>query len=287
MNSKHKQIGLLGATGMVGTGFAHMVETSPHRLRAFPRSEFDILSNSIDTLNLDGCDVVVNLAGMTNRMMINSKSEASGDICNSVFPQILARKCSLLKIPLIHLSTDCVFSGGIGPHTENATPDATDPYGVSKIKGECPELSMVVRTSIIGPEQKNFNSLFCWFLSQKNTCDGFVNHLWNGVTNIQFAKKLSKIIKEEKRNKFPEIDLIKNPLMSVSDIMTHHGFYKDGDDSDPKLPKNDSKKPENYMKNTTNVAHFQLVQFFRIVFIFSDQYGIWHFNFARECSRKF
>jgi len=179
---------------MVGTAFAHMVEVSPHKLRAFHRSKFDILTNSVDTLNLDGCDVVINLAGMTNRMMIDPKTEASGDVCNGKFPQMLARRCSALKIPLIHLSTDCVFSGRVGCHAENAIPDATDPYGVSKIKGECPEESMVVRTSIIGPEQKKFNSLFCWFLSQKNTCNGFVNHLWNGVTNIQFAKILIQII---------------------------------------------------------------------------------------------
>lgn len=206
MNIRHKRIGLLGATGMVGTGFARMVEISPHKLRTFLRSEFDILSNSVDMLNLDGCDVVINLAGMTNRMMINSKTEASGDICNGVFPQMLARRCAALKIPLIHLSTDCVFSGRIGLHAENATPDATDPYGVSKIKGECPEETMVVRTSIIGPEQKNFNSLLCWFLSQKNTCDGFVNHLWNGMTNIQFAKILIQII---------ESDQIKNGVYHV------------------------------------------------------------------------
>ena len=84
MNIRQKRIGLLGATGMVGTGFARMVEISPHKLRTFLRSEFDILINSVDMLNLDGCDVVINLAGMTNRMMINSKTEASGDICNGV-----------------------------------------------------------------------------------------------------------------------------------------------------------------------------------------------------------
>ena len=191
---------------MVGTGFAYMVETSPHKLRTFLRSEFDILSSSIDILDIGGCDVVVNLAGMTNRMMIDSKSEASAEICNSVFPQMLARKCSALEIPLIHLSTDCVFSGKVGPHTEKTEPDATDPYGISKIRGECPEESMVVRTSIIGPEQKNFNSLFCWFLRQKNSCNGYVNHLWNGVTSIQLAKILIKII---------EKDQIKNGVFHV------------------------------------------------------------------------
>ena len=77
---------------MVGTGFARMVEISPHKLRTFLRSEFDILSNSVDMLNLDGCDVVINLAGMTNRMMINSKTEARTKLTDKLWqPQQITR----------------------------------------------------------------------------------------------------------------------------------------------------------------------------------------------------
>lgn len=94
---------------------------------------------------------------------------------------------------LFHASTDCVFAGTRGDYRVDDTPDADDEYGVSKQLGEgvahWPNVS-VLRVSIVGPDLGGGHGLLGWFLKQSEArpVSGFVNHFWNGITTLEWAR---------------------------------------------------------------------------------------------------
>lgn len=122
------------------------------------------------------------------------KSPYQSILINSLLPHDLARICEFLGIKMIHITTDCVFSGSKGKYSEESPHDCLDSYGKSKSLGE-PKNCMVVRTSIIGPEQHKNASLVAWAQAQAGKeVRGFTNHIWNGVSTKQYAKVCETII---------------------------------------------------------------------------------------------
>jgi dTDP-4-dehydrorhamnose reductase len=98
---------------------------------------------------------------------------------------------------MIHITTDCVFSGKHGNYNENAIHDEINDYGMSKSLGELCKAT-IIRTSIIGEELMNKRSLLEWVKSnQGKEINGFTQHFWNGVTCLQLAEIIYKIIKDE------------------------------------------------------------------------------------------
>lgn len=113
---------------------------------------------------------------------------------NAMFPKLLHLACVSRACELIHISTDCVFSGKTGKYTETDPHDATDIYGITKSLGESEEYC-VIRTSIIGEEKNNKLSLLEWVKrSQDKQIMGYVNHQWNGITCLQLAKVIKQVI---------------------------------------------------------------------------------------------
>jgi len=140
---------------------------------------------------IGGVDAVINCAGMI-------KQKGSPDpglmlFLNGALPHILSRQYGE---KLIHITTDCAFSGIAGaPYDENSPKSPNDLYGLSKSLGEPSATSLVLRTSIVGPELDSGVSLLGWFLQQAGkTAKGYTTHLWNGVTTKEFAKACRKII---------------------------------------------------------------------------------------------
>ena len=115
---------------------------------------------------------------------------------NALLPHILNEICFKNKVKLIHLSTDCVFSGNKGYYKESDNPDPVDKYGASKLLGEIIEGdALTIRTSFIGPELFNKKSLFEWIKSQKDgEIDGFDKAIYSGLTTYAFAKVVEQII---------------------------------------------------------------------------------------------
>lgn len=110
---------------------------------------------------------------------------------NSYLPLLLARVTNEIDSKLIHISTDCVFSGKKNtPYTENDFKDGSDFYGITKALGEpIAANTLTLRTSIIGPEIKRDGSgLFHWFMNQNGSVNGFEKMLWSGVTTLELAK---------------------------------------------------------------------------------------------------
>jgi|TARA_R110002050_G_scaffold191543_2_gene326370 dTDP-4-dehydrorhamnose reductase len=138
-------------------------------------------------------DLVINCVGV-----IKQQEDAENPLhvlpVNSMLPHRLAELCALAGARLVHISTDCVFSGDRGGYSETDESDAKDLYGKSKFIGEVTTMPHVVtlRTSIIGHELQSRNGLVEWFLSQNNAIKGFTKAIFSGVP----VNHLSWIIKE-------------------------------------------------------------------------------------------
>lgn len=140
-------------------------------------------------------DVFINCIGAI-KPQVDKLGPLNAIKVNSIFPYILSEFCDEYAIKLIHITTDCVYSGKKGNYSESDKPDATDIYGLTKAAGE-PRNCSVIRTSIIGEEVLNGRSLIEWVKSMSGkTIYGFTNHFWNGVTCLQLAKAIDQIIKQ-------------------------------------------------------------------------------------------
>jgi len=117
---------------------------------------------------------------------------------NALFPHLLAQLCVQKRIRLIHMSTDCVFSGAKGMYTEDDFPDAGDLYGRTKYLGEVDYPGcLTIRTSIIGRELDSFHGLLEWFFSQQGKqVKGFKKAIFSGLTTNALSEIIGTIIEQ-------------------------------------------------------------------------------------------
>ena len=195
-----KKIVILGSTGMLGSMLLeYFSSTNKYEITSSVRNiDFESNNNFLfDPLinymsELPYADYFINAIGTIKPFM--SKNMSDSIYLNALFPRDLADECNKKRIKLVHITTDCVFNGLKGSYSELDDHDATDVYGVSKSLGE-PEGSTIIRTSIIGEETRNFSSLLEWVKSNRDKeVDGYTNHIWNGITCLQFAKICRDII---------------------------------------------------------------------------------------------
>lgn len=202
-----KRVLILGATGMLGNAvskyflskpeyFVYLAARNRKLLQdAFPAADripYDAM-NIVDVEDRDykEYDYVINCIGTIKPFMASDPIAAR--YINAVFPWQLADACGNTK--LIHITTDCVFSGNKGKYMEIDAHDALDDYGKSKSLGEPIDRCMVIRTSIIGEEIHKNASLIEWAKSQKGKqVKGFTHHKWNGITTTTYAKVCEHII---------------------------------------------------------------------------------------------
>jgi len=186
---------VLGSKGMLGYAVTNYFEKKGNDVTKLSRDEFDIANDSISKLKnyVEGKDVAINCAGVIKPRIATMSIEDVIKV-NSIFPKNLAKLCKAKSIKLFHITTDCVYTGKKGKYDENDYFDAEDLYGLTKNAGENNEC-MVLRTSIIGEENGQSRSLLEWVRSQKGKeVNGYTNHLWNGVTTLEFAKIIEHII---------------------------------------------------------------------------------------------
>ena len=138
-------------------------------------------------------DLVINCIGLIKQMGHLARDPLFSISLNAMFPHRLSLICRTAKIRLIHISTDCVFSGKKGNYVETDQSDAEDLYGRTKFLGELHYPHCVtLRTSIIGRELKSHLGLIEWFLSQTGTIRGYTKAIYTGFT----TDELSRIIKD-------------------------------------------------------------------------------------------
>jgi dTDP-4-dehydrorhamnose reductase len=114
---------------------------------------------------------------------------------NSLFPHRLVALCQEVEARLVHISTDCVFSGRQGSYRETDRPDADDLYGRTKLLGEVDyENAVTLRTSIIGPELGGSLGLVGWFLQQNQEVRGFTRAIFSGLTTHELARVIRDFV---------------------------------------------------------------------------------------------
>ena len=138
--------------------------------------------------------LVINCVGLVKQLSESNDPLLAIPI-NSLLPHRLARICDLGGARLIHISTDCVFSGNKGGYTESDHSDAQDLYGRTKYLGEVDYPNAItLRTSIIGHELQSANGLVCWFLAQEKKCKGYVNAVFSGLPTVALAKIIRDVV---------------------------------------------------------------------------------------------
>ncbi|PZD95144.1 SDR family NAD(P)-dependent oxidoreductase [Paenibacillus sambharensis] len=139
---------------------------------------------------------IVNAAGVLNQYA--EKKPADAYLVNGLLPHWLRYAANEAGARLIHISSDCVFSGYDGGYTEDQRPDGVSVYAVTKAIGEVWDpRHLTIRTSIIGPEiRDNGIGLLQWFLKQQGTIKGYERVMWNGVTTLELAKAVHYAIEQ-------------------------------------------------------------------------------------------
>jgi dTDP-4-dehydrorhamnose reductase len=199
---------VLGASGMLGNallrffseseGFTTVGTVRSARAAAMlPEALRKNVIAGIDVQDVDSVtrlltnvrpDLVVNCVGVVKQL-----AEADDPLVtipiNSILPHRLARLCALAGARLVHLSTDCVFSGKKGMYSESDQPDCYDLYGRSKLLGEVDYPNAItLRTSIIGHELGGTQGLLNWFLSQQRQVNGYTKAIFSGLPTVEIAR---------------------------------------------------------------------------------------------------
>ena len=139
-------------------------------------------------------DVVINCIGLI-KQLAESDDPLQAVPINTLLPHRLAKLCKLSGSRLVHMSTDCVFSGDKGGYCESDVSDADDLYGRSKYLGEVDyPHAITLRTSIIGHELQSPHGLVNWFLSQKDSCKGYSKAIFSGVPTVVLAQIIRDIV---------------------------------------------------------------------------------------------
>ncbi len=139
-------------------------------------------------------DVVVNGVGLV-KQFAQSEDPLVALPINAIFPHRLAQLCSLAGARLVHISTDCVFSGAKGGHKEEDVPDARDLYGRSKLLGEVDyPHAVTLRTSIIGHELSSAHGLIGWFLAQQGNVKGYTRVIFSGLPTCELARIIRDLV---------------------------------------------------------------------------------------------
>lgn len=192
---------IFGSNGMLGR-YLNSYLSSTFEVIPLQRIDYDISTMNYPSLykllqskNIKTNDIIINAAGLIpeakHKKSLNNRLYFT---INTTFPIILSFICQQLEVKMIHITTNCVFSGQKGSYNEQDTHDESNDYGVSKSLGEMGPAT-IIRTSIIGEEFNNQRSLLEWMRSEEG-CHiyGYTNHLWNGVTCLQLTEIIKQII---------------------------------------------------------------------------------------------
>jgi dTDP-4-dehydrorhamnose reductase len=206
---------VLGVTGMLGSAVFRLFHgdsnhevwgtlRNPGGAKHFSESAKGSLISNVDILDQDSLvavlaqvkpDVVINCVGLI-KQLADAKDPLSALPINAMLPHRIAKLCALSGARMIHISTDCVFSGRKGLYSEDDISDAEDLYGKSKYIGELHSApnAVTLRTSIIGHELGSQYSLVDWFLSQNGTVKGYEKAIFSGLPTVELARVIRDFV---------------------------------------------------------------------------------------------
>lgn len=219
---------ILGCNGMAGHTVSLYLKEQGHGVIGFARKKSVFVDTIIGSAEIksdlrqaivrEEFDCIINCIGILNSDAERNKDRAV--FLNSYLPHLLETITVDLKAKIVHMSTDCVFSGRRGAYLKDDFRDSETFYGRSKALGEIDnKKDFTIRTSIIGPDMnKEGVGLFNWFMQQTSSIQGFSNVKWTGVTTLQLAKIIEKIVEEGwsgLHNLVPENYITKHELLTL------------------------------------------------------------------------
>jgi len=158
--------------------------------------DFDCVTRVFETVKPH---VVINAARLTKKR-VDEKDPLPAVAINALFPHRLHRVCEINSVRLIHISTDCVFSGRTGDYSEKSLPDAEDLYGKSEALGEpVGGKALTLRVSCIGHELGEPHGLVEWFMAQKGSVKGFKYAIYSGLPSVELARVVADYILPRRR----------------------------------------------------------------------------------------
>lgn len=233
---------VLGAGGMAGHLVATYLREQGHSVDTLSGKKsldkntviMDILDKNAfeNFLNTHKYDAIINCIGI-----LVKQSEARKDLStylNSFLPHFLEMKYAGSDTKIVHLSTDCVFSGKNAPYKEDSPYDGELYYDRTKALGEIVnDKDLTFRMSIIGPEiQEDGIGLFNWFMKQDGNIQGYTASIWNGITTLQLAKGIEAALSKNLTGLYhlvPDKNISKYDLLClIKDV-----FKKDNIKIDP------------------------------------------------------
>ncbi len=219
---------VLGCNGMAGHMISLYLKEQGHDVLGFDRIKSKYVDSVcgdarnidfIKNLIIDGkYDSIINCIGILNQFAEENKALAT--YLNAYFPHFLAEVTSGTDTQVIHMSTDCVFSGKRGEYTELDFRDGETFYDRSKALGELEDSkNITLRNSIVGPDiNMNGIGLMNWFMKQKGSISGYTKAMWTGQTTLQLAKTMEMAAKEKAYglyNTVPDYSICKYDLLQL------------------------------------------------------------------------
>lgn len=219
---------VLGSNGMAGHTISLYLKEQGHDVYGFdrtpPRYVSGIAGDARNTelireiISGGKYDSVINCIGILNQFAEENKALAS--FLNSYFPHFLAEVTEGTDTQIIHMSTDCVFSGKRGGYTESDPRDGETFYDRSKALGELEDdKNITLRNSIVGPDiNANGIGLMNWFMKQTGPINGYTRAMWTGQTTLQLAKTMEIAAKEKASglyNTVPDHSISKYDLLEL------------------------------------------------------------------------
>lgn len=219
---------VLGCNGMAGHLISLYLKEQGHDVFGFARKKSDLISSVSgdaedaemvkDIVGVDKYDTIINCIGILNKFAEENKTKAV--YLNSFFPHYLAELTEGTSTQVIHMSTDCVFSGDRGHYAEEELRDGRTFYDRSKALGELEDgKNMTLRNSIVGPDiNRNGIGLLNWFMQQHGAVEGYTRAIWTGQTTLQLAKTMEAAAKERAYglyNTVPDTSISKCELLHL------------------------------------------------------------------------
>ena len=213
-------------------------------------------------------NVLINCMGIVKQSQKAKNLEESIKI-NSLFPHELNSLCSKFKIRLIHISTDCIFSGKKGFYDEEDYPDSLDLYGRTKFLGELSNSNAItLRTSFIGKELSTNYGLLNWFLSQEGKIKGFSKAIYSGVPTCELGRIIENYVLPNKClkglynvsadpiNKFTLLNIFKEVYKKNIIILKDETYQIDRSLNSKKFRKATGYKPLEWFKAIEKMKEF-------------------------------
>ena len=197
---------VMGCNGMAGHTISLYLKEQGHEVFGFDVKESAYVKSVAgdarnadfvrELVRSDRYDSVINCIGILNQYAEENKSLAT--YLNSYLPHLLAEITDGTDTQVIHMSTDCVFSGKRGEYTEDDIPDGETFYDRSKALGELNDKkNITLRNSIVGPDiNPRGIGLLNWFMQQSGEVNGYAKAMWTGQTTLQLAKTMEVAARE-------------------------------------------------------------------------------------------